>query len=234
MELVIAPVAELRAEITHAFEDLVAASLEQGAGGEAVPHTCTCGVTGGSAALIFFGALRDAAVDWSRITLFWGDERAVPPDHPDSNYGLADQLLLMPLGARAPYAVRMQGELADLTTAAKAYAKQLPEALDLLLLGVGDDGHVCSLFPGHPALQVTDHVVAIEDAPKPPPRRLSLSLSYIIRARHVWIVAVGARKRLLLENALSRDHMLTPLDLVVAQAPHVTLFTDQALRRAKN
>lgn len=217
--------------MTHFFEDLVGGTLDRGAEAGNQPHMFSCGLTGGSAALIFLGALREASLDWSRVTLFWGDERAVPPDSPDSNYGLAEQMLLKPLGANAPAAVRMQAELPDMTFAAKQYSKALPPALDLLILGVGDDGHVCSLFPGHKGLQVTGtYVTAITDSPKPPPRRLTLTLTYVVRARNIWIVAVGERKRLLLQRAIAGDPVTTPVELVVAQGKAVTVFTDQVIR----
>lgn len=232
MELVVAPIAELRPRLTHHFEEVVGSTLDRGTTLSTQPHTFTCGLTGGSAALIFLGALREADIDWSRLTLFWGDERAVPPDSPDSNFGLAEEMLLRPLAAKAPNAIRMQGELADLQFAAKSYAQALPPALDLLILGVGDDGHVCSLFPGHPALRIADaSVTVIEDSPKPPPRRLTLTLPYVLKSRRIWIVAVGERKRLLLQHAIARDDATTPLDLVIAQNKSVSVFTDQIIRR---
>jgi 6-phosphogluconolactonase len=226
MELVVAPIAELKTRITHQFEELVGATLDRGA-----PNQFSCGLTGGSTALIFLGALREANVDWSSVTLYWGDERAVPPDSDESNYGLAEQMLLRPLAARAPNAVRMQGEMPDLQYAAREYAAALPPALDVLILGVGDDGHVCSLFPGHRALmEESARVLVIEDSPKPPPRRLTLSLNYVLRSKQLWIVAVGERKRTLLQRAVQRQETSTPLDLVVAQGREVVIFTDQALR----
>lgn len=232
MELVVAPVAELRSRIMHLFEELVGATLDRGAGLSTQPYTFSCGLTGGSTAMLFLPALRDADVDWSRLSLFWGDERAVPPDSPDSNYGLAEQMLLKPLHGKAPVAIRMQGELPDLKTAARVYSEALPPALDLLILGVGDDGHVCSLFPGHRALLEADtRVTVVEDSPKPPPKRLTLTLPYILRSRHLWIVAVGERKRSLLQDAVQRQHSSTPLHLVVAQGREVAIFTDQALAR---
>jgi 6-phosphogluconolactonase len=232
MELVVAPIAELRPRLTHYFEEVVGGTLDRGTTLSSQAHTFTCGLTGGSAALIFLGALREADVEWSRVTLFWGDERAVPPDSVDSNFGLAEQMLLRPLAAKAPNAVRMQGELPDLHFAAKRYSQALPPALDLLILGVGDDGHICSLFPGHAALRISDSsVTVVEDSPKPPPRRLTLTLSYVLKSRRIWIVAVGERKRLLLQRAISRDAATTPLDLVIAQNKAVSVFTDQIIRR---
>ena len=230
MELVVAPIAELKAQIAHLFEETVRDTVDRSSGHSQEPHTFSCGVTGGSTALIFLGALRDADVDWSRVTLYWGDERAVPPDHVDSNYGLAEQMLLKPLGAKAPNAIRMQAEMPDITHAARQYSDALPPALDLLILGVGDDGHVCSLFPGHRALmEESARVIAIEDSPKPPPKRLTISLPYVLRSQTIWVVAVGERKRALLQRAIQKQQVSTPLELVVAQAKAVTIFTDQVL-----
>lgn len=232
MELVVAPIAELRSRITHLFEETVGATLDRGGGTSTQPYTFSCGLTGGSTALIFLGALRDADVDWSRVTLFWGDERAVPPDSSESNFGLATEMLLTPLGARAPQAVRMQAEMPDGVSAAREYSIALPPALDLLILGVGEDGHVCSLFPGHPALLAEDdRVTVVDDAPKPPRRRLTLTMSYVLQTRDLWVVAVGERKRRLLQQAIARDTLATPIDLVVAQARALTIFTDQVVRQ---
>lgn len=234
MQLVVAPVLELKARLTHMFEELVAGVLDRGTGMSPLPHVFACGLTGGSTAMLFLPALREAAVDWSRITLYWGDERAVPPDSPESNYNLAEQMLLRPLHGRAPAAVRMEGEHPDLAEAARRYAEALPPALDLIILGVGDDGHVCSLFPGHRALlEDTARVVVVTDSPKPPPVRLTLTLPYLLRSRHIWVVAVGERKRALLQRAVQQKDTSTPIDLVLAQGRDVVVFTDQTLRVAR-
>jgi 6-phosphogluconolactonase len=237
MDLIVAPIAELRPRLTHLFEERVGQTLDRGTGQMPGGSAFACGVTGGSTALIFLGALREASVDWSRVTLYWGDERAVPPDHPDSNYGLAEQVLLQPLAGHAPNAVRMAGEAGDIHAAAAAYEARLKRdlgdhgALDLIILGIGDDGHVCSLFPGHPALAVDDRlVIAIDDSPKPPPSRITLTLPFVLASRAVWIVAVGPRKLPVLAHALSRGEPRTPLDLVVRQAQNLTVLTDQELR----
>jgi 6-phosphogluconolactonase len=188
--------------------------------------------------LIFLGALRAADVDWRRVTLFWTDERAVPIDDPDSNYGIAERMLLSPLGARAPRAIRMPADAPHLGEAALWYDDALATelnggALDLALLGIGEDGHVCSLFPGHKALIQDDlRAVAIEDAPKPPARRLSLTLRYLLQTRKIWVIAIGPRKLPVLHAALSKTQRTTPLDLVVHQARDLTVFTDQVIRRA--
>lgn len=226
MELVVAPVDLLRPKLTEMFEEWASA-----------PERRSCALSGGATALIFLGALRAARVDWPRITLFWGDERAVPPDDPESNYGIADRLLLQPLGAKAPRAFRMPADLPNLGEAALHYDQTLAHelrdgTLDLAILGVGDDGHVCSLFPGHQALAYDDmRVVAVEDAPKPPPRRLSLTLPFLQQTKQIWLVMLGARKLPVLYAAMSRTQRLTPLDLLLQQAKDVTVFTDQVIHR---
>lgn len=227
MELVVAPVDLLRPKLTEMFEEWASA-----------PERRSCALSGGATALIFLGALRAAQVDWSRITLFWGDERAVPAEDPESNYGIADRLLLQPLGANAPRAFRMPADLPSLGEGALHYDQTLAHelrdgALDLAILGVGDDGHVCSLFPGHHALVYDDlRVVAVEDAPKPPPRRLSLTLPFLIQTKQIWVVMLGARKLPVLYAAMSRTQRLTPLDLLLQHAKDVTVFTDQVIHRA--
>jgi 6-phosphogluconolactonase len=231
VEVIVASIAELRKRVSNRFEEVVRGALTDGDNATAEPYRFSCGITGGSTALVFLGALRDADVPWRRITLYWGDERAVTPDHPDSNFALAERLLISPLGARAPHAERMEGESPDLDAAARAYDARLPPALDLIILGVGDDGHVCSLFPGHNALLAEDaRVLVIEDSPKPPPKRLTLSLPYVCQSRRVWVVALGETKRPVLQAAAAGVGRDTPLDLVVQRARDVTVFTDQEIR----
>jgi 6-phosphogluconolactonase len=239
MELVHAPVAELKGLLTQSFEDWA----EEGR---------SCALSGGNTALIFLPALREASVEWSKITFFWADERAVDPEDPESNYGLAERMLLSPLGARAPRAMRMpidslgsssraalaQGRPQSLGDAAVLYDKILERELngrplDLAILGIGEDGHICSLFPGHKALLVDDlRAVAVEDAPKMPRRRLSLTLRFVLQTRKIWLVVVGSRKVNVLHAALSKKQRATPLDLLIQQARDVTVFTDQVIRSA--
>ena len=215
---------ELKGLLTQSFEQL---SLEGR----------SCAVSGGATALIFLPALREAKVDWSKITLFWSDERAVDIDDPESNYGIAERMLLSPLGAKAPRAVRMPTEL-PLGEAALKYDEVLARelhggALDLAILGIGEDGHICSLFPGHKALLQDDlRAVAVEDAPKMPRRRLSLTMRFVLQTRKIWLVAVGPRKLAVLHTALSKTQRSTPLDLLIHQAKDVTVFTDQVIRTA--
>jgi 6-phosphogluconolactonase len=224
MELVHAPVPELKNLLTQSFEGWA----QEGR---------SCALSGGATALIFLPALRAAKVDWARITLFWADERAVPADDPESNYGIAERMLLSPLGAKTPRAIRMPADLPNLGDAALKYDDVLAaelegRALDLALLGVGEDGHVASIFPGAQGAQRAElRVMAVEDAPKPPKRRLSLTLSYLLQTRKIWVVAVGPRKLPVLQAALSKTQRSTPLDLVLHQVKDVMVFTDQVIRR---
>jgi 6-phosphogluconolactonase len=229
MELVVAHLDELRTHITESFES---AARER--------DHLSLAISGGATALVFLGALRAARVNWSRVTMFWGDERAVPAGSPDSNYSVAERLLLGPLGAAAPRALRMPGDHPDIEEAALQYDETLAfelrgGPLDLAVLGIGEDGHVCSLFPGHPALQQIEHrVIAIHDAPKPPTRRLSLTMSFLCQTRKIFLVVLGARKNPVLQAALARNQLETPLDILLAEAKDTTIFTDQAIYRKVN
>ncbi|HEX6214600.1 MAG TPA: 6-phosphogluconolactonase [Vicinamibacterales bacterium] len=224
MELVHAPVAELKALLTQSFE-------------EWAQDGRSCALSGGPAALLFLPALRAAGVDWSRITLFWADERALDIVDPESNYGLAERMLLKPLGRRAPRALRMPIDM-PLDQAARKYDDALTTelhggVLDLAILGVAEDGSVCALFPEHRALVQDDlRAVAIDDAPKHPRRRLTLTMRFLLQTRKIWLMAVGPRKLAVLHAALSKRQRLTPLDLVLQQAKDVTVFTDQVIRSA--
>lgn len=223
MELVHAPVPELKGLITQSFEEWA----EKGR---------SCALSGDAPALIFLPALRAANVNWSRISLFWTDEHAVPADDPESNYGIAERMLLSPLGAKAPRALRIPSEM-PLDTAADRYDRTLEaelhdDVLDLAILGAGEDGHVAALFPSHPALMQDDlRVVAIEDAPRLPKRRLSLTMGFLLRTKQIWVVAIGPRKLPVLHAALARTQRATPLDVIVQQHKDVTVFTDQVIRR---
>lgn len=145
------------------------------------------------------------AVDWSRVDLWWGDERFLPAGHADRNATQADRALAgLPLDpARVhPMPASDGPDGADPEAAAARYAQALATAgrpadlphFDVLLLGVGEDGHVASLFPNHQATSDTRAVCAVRGAPKPPPVRLSLSLPAIRRAQEVWLIAAGPAK----------------------------------------
>ena len=137
----------------------LAARLEREAeAAQAARGRYSLAISGGSVATALFPRFATARIDWSRTDFFWCDERAVPPDDAESNFGAARTLWLEPAGVPEASIHRMEGEAADLTAAAEAYAQTLrrvlgdPPRLDTVLLGMGPDGHICSLFPGHPLL----------------------------------------------------------------------------------
>jgi 6-phosphogluconolactonase len=165
--------------------------------------------------------------------VFWADERAVPPGDPESNYGMARTLLLEPAGVPSERTHPMDGQAADLDRAAEAYGDELarvlgtPPRLDLALLGVGPDGHVASLFPGHPVLREEAHAVsAVYDAPKPPARRLTLTLPVLASAAQVVVFATGEAKARMLRTALEHPDSRLPVALLARRAPRVTFLLD--------
>jgi 6-phosphogluconolactonase len=187
-------------------------------------------VAGGSIAPLCFPALAALALDWSRVDFFQVDERAVPPDHPDSNFGEVDRLWLKPAGVPADRVHRMRGEDTDLRAASEAYGVELqrvagsPPALDFVLLGVGTDGHIASLFPGHAALkEQAALVVPMDDAPKPPPRRITLTMPVLAGAVRILVMAAGEGKAEVVRQALEPGSPL-PLGLLVSRAGNVRVL----------
>jgi 6-phosphogluconolactonase len=143
-------------------------------------------------------------VDWSGIHWFWGDERTVPPDHPDSNYRMARQTLLSPLGVPAERLHRMPADAGDLSAAARQYEQTIRRLVpagsdgipvfDLILLGVGHDGHTASLFPGSPALAVRDQLVVSCEVPALRTWRMTMTLPLLQAARRIVFLVTGAEK----------------------------------------
>jgi 6-phosphogluconolactonase len=150
-------------------------------------------LTGGTTPQRCYELLAEVELEWGRVTILFGDERCVPPNHPDSNYLMAKKALLDKVMPATVH--RMPAELGPDEGAAeyeKVVAANLP--LDLVLLGVGEDGHTASLFPGHQALKAHNLVVGVYDSPKPPPERVTLTLPVLRAARRVLIMATGAGK----------------------------------------
>ena len=143
-------------------------------------------------------------VPWERVHVFWSDERYVSPTDPDSNVRMARELLLnhVPIPEENVHAPRT--DLSEPGEAALRYEETLRQhSLDWVLLGLGEDGHVASLFPGRPELAEKQRiVVAVHDSPKPPPVRLTLTPAAINAAREVHLLVAGAPKRVALEAVL--------------------------------
>ena len=169
--------------------------------------TATWVLTGGSTPAAAYRRLAAhdlrAGVEWDRVRVAMGDERCVPPDHPDSNWGQAAAALLDHVPVPAHHLLRPQGELGA-EPAADAYQATLaalPAApggaprLEVVWLGVGEDGHCLSLFPGRPEVEVGDRlVVPVHDSPKPPPDRVSLTLAALAGTERLLVLAAGAGK----------------------------------------
>jgi 6-phosphogluconolactonase len=150
-------------------------------------------LAGGNTPKRAYELLAQADITWGRVTVLFGDERCVPPDHPDSNFRLARETLLDRV---APASVhRIAGELGP-DEAAELYSRIVAAVapLDVVLLGAGEDGHTASLFPGHPEVNARGWAVGVRNAPKPPPDRVSLTLAALQGARRVMVLATGAGK----------------------------------------
>lgn len=157
-------------------------------------------LAGGTTPLHAYAALRALPVEWGRVTVLFGDERCVAPDSGASNYAMARAALLDHV---APASVhRIAGELGA-EPAANAYDAVVAslQPLDLVLLGVGEDGHTASLFPGSPALSAPGWVAPVHGAPKPPPDRVTLTLAALRGARRVIVLATGAGKAAAVDRA---------------------------------
>ncbi|TKK84140.1 6-phosphogluconolactonase [Herbidospora galbida] len=181
--------------------------------------TASVVLTGGTIGIATLAAVaaspaRDA-VDWRAVDVWWGDERFVPADSPDRNEKQAREALLDVLDLDPERVHPMPASHAGLSAeeAADRYAAALGSgvAFDVLMLGMGPDSHVASLFPGHPALHENDRlVVAVHDSPKPPPTRVSLTFPAIQAAREVWVIASGAEKAAAVRVALTCDQLAAP------------------------
>jgi 6-phosphogluconolactonase len=153
-------------------------------------------VTGGTVGILTLAKLRDLTLDYSRVHIWWGDERFVEKQSADRNELQARNALLnhieIPASNLHPFPASDEGQSLD--EAAASFREVVRGVrFDILLLGIGPDGHVASLFPGHDA--EGELVVAEHDSPKPPPQRLSLSYNAINSAREVWFTVAGADKQ---------------------------------------
>lgn len=207
----------------------------------------TIALTGGSSPLELYGLLASepyrAQIDWSRTEVLFGDERAVPPDDRRSNYGSADKVLLSKVPVPDERVHRMEGERVDLDEAAREYEDEVrgvvPGAMaggvpviDVILLGVGGDGHIFSLFPGCPDItEPRGVIVALHDPPmNPAVSRLTMSPLVLDVARAVIVLAFGAGKASALHALLDgpRDPSHTPAQLVARAGERVTILADPA------
>jgi 6-phosphogluconolactonase len=165
-------------------------------------------------------------IDWSQVHIWFGDERCVPPDDPDSNYRTAHETLLSRIDIPAANVHRVRGE-DDPETAAAAYAREIDGlSLDLALLGLGPDGHTASLFPESPALAERDRLAVAVVASKPPPRRITLTLPVFERSASVLVLAPGSAKADAIAAVLRGPDRRYPASLLPAD--RTTILTDRA------
>ena len=225
-EVVVAELGDLAEVLVARCEEVALAAL-------ATRGRVALALTGGNTMRVLAPALVQARLPWEHLEVFWGDERAVPPTDPESNYRLAHDVLLSRVPLVPSHVHRMPGDQPDLEAAAAAYEDELRSALgpvprlDLVLLGMGPDGHVCSLFPGHAALfERTRLVLAITDSPKPPPVRFTLTLPMLWSAGLVVVAALGSEKAEAVRRVLDADDEGLPVTRVTRHAASVLFLLD--------
>jgi 6-phosphogluconolactonase len=183
---------------------------------------------------------RETGIDWTKVDVFWIDERAVPPAHDRSNYLMAKKVLLDAAKIPEGNIHRMPGEATDLAVAAREYERLLRErvpadaegipAIDVAVMGIGDDAHTASLFPGEPTIDVTDRLVSAVGSHAGLEPRLTVTVPAIERIRHVFLLIEGASKRPALERiwAVQGDVHETPGRIIRGCRGVVTWIIDNA------
>ena len=179
------------------------------------------------------------SVDWKEVQFYWGDERCVPPDHPESNFAMASRTMLSKLALRPDQIHRMRGEDPP-PVAAIAYEKELRKCFglgdgefprfDLILLGLGDNRHTASLFPGDPALHETQRMVVGVEVDAEPRNRLTITPPVINNAQRVMFLAAGQGKAAAVKDVLEgvRDPDKIPAQIVDPHDGEVTWILDKA------
>ena len=216
------------------------AFVEEATGAIAERGRFAVALAGGSTPKATYEVLaRDHAgdVDWPNVHVFFGDERTVPPDHEDSNYRMAREALLdhVPVGS----VHRMRGELPPDEAAASyegeliVFFGEVPPVLDLVMLGIGEDGHTASLFPETPALGVTDRLAVANPVPKLDTTRLTLTVPVLNAAREVRFLVAGAGKAEALAEILEGDATSNAYPAKLVRPPGgPTWMVDRAAARA--
>jgi 6-phosphogluconolactonase len=231
------------AAITQAAAPLIVEAAARALRARGVFHWA---LSGGSTPKALYRHLASAAVrgaiDWGRVHTWFGDERCYPPDHADSNYRMAREALLDPLALPAERVHRIRGEAPDRTLEAARYAEEVTRAVpaeqgwpcfDVVLLGMGPDGHTASLFPGTgAALERAAVALPVMPGPavKPPVARISLSAPVIQQARELLVLIAGADKAEALRDVRAGPLALDrrPLQLARAAAGQVRWLVDAA------
>jgi 6-phosphogluconolactonase len=183
-------------------------------------------LSGGSTVGQVYRALGPKLPDWRDVHLWYGDERVVPLDDPESTHRLATGTLEAPDAVWHPLKVELGCE-----GAAAAYAEELGDTvIDVALNGMGPDGHTASLFPGHPQLHATGVAVCVRDSPKPPPERMTLTLGKLNEARRIVLLVTGEEKAPMLARVLAGSDRDIPASLLSRDRLEV-IADDAALSR---
>ena len=201
-------------------------------------ETFTLGLAGGSTPKALYELLAGdefrRRIEWARVEVFFGDERCVPPDHADSNFKMAKEALLDHVPIPGDNVYRMKGEL-DAESAAVEYGRMLKErfgddGLDLLLVGMGDDGHTLSLFPGTSALDEREHRCVANYVEKLDAWRITLTAPFANRSDQVLALITGDKKSAAVARLLEGDFdpRQTPIQLIRPGDGHFTLLLDAA------
>jgi 6-phosphogluconolactonase len=173
-------------------------------------------------------------IPWKKVLFFWGDERLVPQDHKASNYRMAKNTLLDRIGAPEENVFRIKGEL-EHSEAAAAYEEQIGSTpMDLILLGIGEDGHTASIFPSTPNIVDEQKRVIATTAPSDPQNRVSISMRTIQEARRVFLIATGPSKAKILAKVKSeiRSGDLTlPASILHHNGIRIEWFLDEEAAR---
>ena len=194
-------------EAAAATADVLATAI---ASARAVRGEAHVALSGGSTVGAAYRLLGDKLSDWSNVHLWYGDERVVPLDDPESTHRLATGTLLAHEAVWHPLAVDLGCE-----GAANAYAEELGDTvIDVALNGMGPDGHTASLFPGHPMLHAEGIAVCVRDSPKPPPERVTLTLGKLNESRHIVLVVTGADKAPMLARVVAGPDPDVPASLL--------------------
>jgi 6-phosphogluconolactonase len=220
-------------------QDVASAWLDEIAAAERAARPHCIALSGGRIALKFFTSVvaqaKERKISFGLVHFFWADERCVPPDDAESNFRAAHELLFAPLRINDAQIHRIHGEDSPEIAAQKAtmdISHVAPKnsagqpVLDLIFLGMGEDGHVASLFPGKMEGKMpADIFCAVNNSPKPPPDRVTISYAAIAAAKNVWVMASGAGKETALRESLLPDGK-TPLAKVIHSRTQTKIFAD--------
>jgi len=175
-----------------------------------------------------------ARIDWSRVHVFWGDERHVPPDHPDSNFGMAYRTLLSRVPIPPHQIHRIEGERPDAHEAARHYEPEVRDrTFDVMLLGLGEDAHIASIFPGSPLIDERSVRVAAAWVPHLKAWRITLTPMALLDSRAILVMASGPKKADAVRAAVTRseDVMRYPAQLLRRAGDRVEWVIDRAAAR---